>query len=357
MNPARMRHVSSLPALAAFAFAAGLSLSSADARGQTEPPIDAPTPPTPPAPAAASGDAPSAPAPDVVKLKDGSMYRGEIIELVANDHVDIRLTTGAIKRFPMGDVAFAGASPSAAPPAPPPPPPAPPPRPAPTRPTAPVSTEVSVEFTSDTPDTEVYQKDGESVGVGYVFAGRASGVVAMRSKQFKRICGVPCTSSLEPGTYHLAMSKGDHAPVQDDDAVTIDGPSRASAKYTDNSGLRVAGWVTMGVTVFAGTLMMLEAFGTTQSCTPSTQYGSGAYGFTDPGYCSPTPTTNSGLLAAGAVVGIGGMLTGLVLILQHDHVSFRVTPLDSSSIASPLAGYAVERGRAAPQGAALSVTF
>jgi hypothetical protein len=33
---------------------------------------------------------PAAPSADVVRLKDGAMYRGTIVELVPNDHVDIK---------------------------------------------------------------------------------------------------------------------------------------------------------------------------------------------------------------------------------------------------------------------------
>ena len=67
--------------------------------------------------------------PDVVKLRDGSMFRGTIAELVAHDHVDIVLSSGQTRRFPLADVTYAGPSvaPASAPPSPPPPPPPPPP--------------------------------------------------------------------------------------------------------------------------------------------------------------------------------------------------------------------------------------
>ncbi len=340
MTRHRMLRSSILPPLVAAALGAAISLWPADAAAQD--------PPAPPAPAPSAAAAPL-PTPDVIKLKDGSMYRGEIIELVVNDHVDVRLSSGEVKRFPMSDVSFAGASAvREAPPAPPPPPPPPP---------APASTAVHVQFESDTPDTEVYQKDGESVGVGYVFAGRASGVVAMRAKQFKRICGAPCASTLEPGTYHLAMSKGERAPVQDDEAITIDSPSRVTAKYTDNAGVRVAGWVIWGATLAVGTVMVVEAFGTSQNCTGATQIGSGMYGFTDPGSCTSSTTTNAGLLGGGLAVAGVGMIVGLVMALHHDSVTFSVTPWSASAVTPPMGGGALERGHATPEGLALRVQF
>jgi hypothetical protein len=334
-----MSRPSILAPFAAVTFGAAVALWPADAAAQ-----DSPASPVP-APSAAAAPSPT---PDIVKLKDGSMYRGEILELVANDHVDLRVSSGEVKRFPMSDVSFAGAS--AVPEAPPaPPPPTPPPTAA--------STAVRVQFESDTPDTEVYQKDGESVGTGYVFAGRSSGVVAIRAQQFKRVCGAPCASSLEPGTYRLAMSKGERAPVQDHESVTIDGPSRVKAKYTDNTGTRVAGWVVMGASLVAGTVMMVEAFSSSQNCTAATQYGSGMYGFSAPGSCYSTTTTNTGLLAGGGVVMGVGTLVGLVLALQHDNVTFSVTPWSASAVTSPMGGGALERSRATPEGIALRMQF
>jgi hypothetical protein len=105
------------------------------------------------------------------------------------------------------------------------------------------------------------------------------------------------------------------------------------------------------------TVMMVEAFGTTQSCTASTQYGSGPYSFSDPGYCSSVSTTNTGLLAGGAAVLGVGTIVGTILALQHDQVSFSVTPWSASAITSPMGGSALERGHATPQGVALRVTF
>jgi hypothetical protein len=47
--------------------------------------------------------------PDVVKLKDGSLYRGTIVELVAGDHVDLRLPSGETKHWPMATSLMRGA--------------------------------------------------------------------------------------------------------------------------------------------------------------------------------------------------------------------------------------------------------
>jgi hypothetical protein len=39
-----------------------------------------------------------------IQLRDGSMYRGELVELVPNDHMTIKLATGDIKRFAWADL-------------------------------------------------------------------------------------------------------------------------------------------------------------------------------------------------------------------------------------------------------------
>ncbi len=40
----------------------------------------------------------------IVQLLDGSTFRGELVELVAGDHVTIRLPTGELRRFALADV-------------------------------------------------------------------------------------------------------------------------------------------------------------------------------------------------------------------------------------------------------------
>ena len=73
--------------------AIGLALTR-PALGQTAPAQPAPATPSTPL--------------DVVVLQDGSMFRGTISELVANDHVVIILVSGESKRFASSAVRYAG---------------------------------------------------------------------------------------------------------------------------------------------------------------------------------------------------------------------------------------------------------
>ena len=54
-----------------------------------------------------TGGAGSAP-PDIVRLKDGGMVRGTIIELVPNGSVKIQLADGQTRTFAMADTTYAG---------------------------------------------------------------------------------------------------------------------------------------------------------------------------------------------------------------------------------------------------------
>src|SRR4051794_21414836 len=67
-------------------------------------------PPPAPAPSVAPKPAPASPAspPDVVKLKDGSLLRGTIVELKAKEFVQIQLLTGEVRRLGMDQVEYAG---------------------------------------------------------------------------------------------------------------------------------------------------------------------------------------------------------------------------------------------------------
>jgi hypothetical protein len=63
---------------------------------------------TAPSSAPASG-ADAARLPDIIRSKDGSLFRGTIVEMVVNDYVVIVTLTGESRRFALADVSYAGA--------------------------------------------------------------------------------------------------------------------------------------------------------------------------------------------------------------------------------------------------------
>ncbi len=259
------------------------------------------------------------------------MYRGTILELLVDDHVDLRLASGEVKRFRMSDIAYAGpATEPAAAPAPPPslPPPAPPAAPQPPAPRPLVTLEAPparLHFEATTPDVDFHIRTDEATVSGMVWTTRGFGTYAGVAHGYDHICTAPCDATLPAGTHRLALSQGDRSPVEPDQATTITGPATVRGTYVDRRGTRIGGWVLFGASLATMTGLMVASFQTTQNSTDQSFTGS----------CYPTTSINGGLLGAGVAVGIGGSLLSLVFILQHDTATIDVVPLGGAAFALP----------------------
>jgi hypothetical protein len=253
--------------------------------------------------------------PDIVKLKDGSLYRGTIMALVAGDYVEVRLPSGDTKRFAMREVTYAGAASD--------------------QPKSGASAEpavrtlgrqdtksAKVHFESDTPDSNFHIRTGEATLVGW--AGR--GAFTALAHSYDNICAPPCDATLPIGQHRLAFSTRGRAPIEAEDALTIEGPSTVKAAYVDNAGTRVAGLIVYGVSFAVGTMMIVaSAERHTPDCTGQSIARS----------CVDTSApVDGGLLWGGvAVLGLGAIL-GSVLAFQRDHVILEVTPM-AAAVRSP----------------------
>ncbi len=294
-----------------------LALAQDKAPAREMDPLPAPTqsaqpPPPPPA-------APEATPPDIVKLKNGSLYRGTVMELVAGDHVDVRLPSGETKRFPVSDVDYAGAA-SAAPGAAPAPPAAPPPP----RPLVTIDARAAkIHFEATSPDTDFHIRtedvtvEGSGWGWGRGFYGFAS---TAQAKGYAHICAAPCDATMPVGRYRLALSQAGKKPIEPDGPVTIDGPTTVQGKYVSYAGTRGAGWGLFALSLAVGMGIVLYAVANpSQNCSSSANaFGGGG------SFCSPQPDT--GLVTAGTVIGILGPLLSLAFILQHDRAYISTTP-------------------------------
>jgi hypothetical protein len=271
--------------------------------------------------------------PDRVTLKDGSMFRGTILENVVGDHVDLQLANGEVRRFPAADVSYAGPAPQALPA--PPPPPVERPR---------VEAEGNpVHFEATTPDTDFHVRTSEATGLGW--SGR--GMVAVVVKGYDHICPAPCDKTLPSGSYRLALSQGGGTPAEADSPIHIDGPSTVRGTYVSNAGLRVAGWVVMVGSLAVGMGMSFAGLAQKSQDCSAQQYG---------GTCLPTYSTDTGLLYGGVAVMTVGPLASLFLIFQHDHADISVVPLSTGAIRSPLMSRA-EAASPPPQGLAVRLAF
>jgi hypothetical protein len=252
--------------------------------------------------------------PDVVKLKDGSLYRGTIVELIAGDHVDLRLLNGSVKRWAMTEVSYAGeADRSPAPTAPR--------EQAAPRPLVTVdAAEAKIHFESDTPETDLHIRTHDATVTGVGWGGRGAFAYNAVAHSYEHVCAAPCDATLPAGTHRLALSYKGKAPVEPEDAVTLRGPSKVQGTYVDRSGTRVAGWVVVVGSIVAGSALLYASFKTTQDCSLQSITGN----------CESKLDIDGGLVGASTAVYVLGTIVGVVLAVQHDGATIEVTPIDVS---------------------------
>lgn len=275
--------------------------------------------PTSGPPSASAVPAPSAPAadaarlPDIVRLKDGSLFRGTIIEMVSNDYVVIVTLTGESKRLALSDVSYAG--------------------PATKDPLvlgAPTDAEPDEEAgqVEDAEDEEGGDDDGpritvrlrksrlklESNPMGYSFLSREwqalssleGSVTRVETQGFVELCSTPCELRLSPGKHRFALSKPDGRPVVAPSVTIPPGASRLVGTYHDNSGARAIGIALTVLAPLAGTVMVAASGGDEHGPDEGLLYG--------------------GLVTAGVGVGLG---VGLILV--RDTAEIKVERSASSS--------------------------
>jgi hypothetical protein len=127
---------------------------------------------------------------------------------------------------------------------------------------------------------------------------------------YARLCTSPCSVSLPAGTENFALSMEGKSPVSADQVTFPAGESRLVASYTDNGGIRTAGYVVMIGAVVVGAVVI----GTSFHGSDCDQYG----------YCA-TPLDTTQFLVGGAVM-LGGGILGLVLTQFSDSATVRLNP-------------------------------
>jgi hypothetical protein len=253
---------------------------------------------TVPASLAWSGDASAQQAPglgDEVKLKDGSVFRGTITELVPHDHIDLLLPGGKTRRFAAADVSYAG--PAARPSSPP--PPAGPPGP----PTA------NVRVESDQEDVQLFVRAGQIEGVGWGYHG-AIGLVA---RDYAALCTAPCETQMPIGPQRLALSHHGGQVVEAEDPVSVGGPATLRVHYDSRLGVRVAGYIIGVAAAITGIVLIATSYN---------------------GNCNSAATHcqqfNTGQLIAGGVVLIGGAVVGGILSSIGDKANRQLVPMGAA---------------------------
>ncbi len=266
------------------------------------------------APGAQAQEATAASAPgalaDLVKLKDGSLFRGTITALVAGDHVDLLLPSGETRQFAMSEVAYAGPAAAAAPAAPAPVPSSPPVEPAYTV----TGRKVAVHVEADEPGMQLLVKAGQGVvsGGGYSFGGGGF-VYGGRVTDYAVLCSAPCDLGMPAGIHHLALSRASGGVLAVDPPVEIEQASTLKAHIESRKGVRVAGILILTTGIVGG--LVLIGTSTSDQTTCDTGFG-----------CSTAREIDSTRFGAGLAVLTVGTIVGIVMMVTHDKASIEVVP-------------------------------
>lgn len=186
------------------------------------------------------------PAPDVVRLRDGTVLRGTIAER-SPTRVVIVLATGETRTYSADEVEAAGPDVSAGTPIV---------QQSPTivmpLPASPPTARLHVR--SSVPGLALVQLDATAFMP--VFVGRRG---VARFEQFSLVCNAPCDVGVPEGTYQLGVSRGTEDPQRVGAPLDLRGDVTLELGYEDRSGFRIAGWTTLGIGLAAAVGMIIPA--------------------------------------------------------------------------------------------------
>jgi hypothetical protein len=250
--------------------------------------------------AAAQQAAPAAGVSDEVRLKDGSAFRGTITERVPNDHVDLLMPNGQTRRFPMGEVVYAGAAAGGGGGAP--------------EPAITVrANKVDLHVASDQPDVQLLVRVGQSEATGWTYRG----AISLEGRDYAIVCTAPCDAQLPSGLQRLALSQhGDHT-VEADDPIDLRSSSTMYVHYDSRAAVRAVGYVIAAASAITGIVLIFTSIDF--SCSQAQQ---------NAGQCSVVNTTP--LIAGLAVIIVGGIVGGVMAGIS-DHATIQLVPTMSSS--------------------------
>jgi hypothetical protein len=248
--------------------------------------------------------------PDLVRLSNGDLYRGTIIEKVTGDHVTLMLPSGESRRFKMDDVAYAGAADRDQPT----PPAQEPASAAPAAGKVEDSNDAAIRFLSEQAEVRLLLRYGSSTG----YATGARGTVGITAANYKEICTAPCKARLPVGAQRLALALGREGPVELDNSITIKDRMTLRGHFKSNAGERSGGLAVMLIGGLAGSIVL--AFGVAHTGNSCDSFGN----------CSPALQPNGTLILGGSVVMLAGLIAGIAMLAQKDEVS-----IDTGAKASP----------------------
>jgi hypothetical protein len=191
--------------------------------------------------------------PDIVRMKNGGLLRGTIIELAPGETVTVMTVDGQTRQIPMAEVSYAGPAGNESPPQP-----------------AAVSPQASpppslqapssqLQLRASEPGITFHVKRGMTQGFGSGWiSGRHGGhaLIAVNLTNYELLCTAPCTTSLPPGSYELGLSQGAGRVVAAN-TVTLVGNEALHGEYVSNQRLRIGTLAVSVALVVGGTFLLL----------------------------------------------------------------------------------------------------
>jgi hypothetical protein len=253
------------------------ALHSSRALAQETTPVSEPADAPPSADATASEPAASEPeavAPkaegkDVVRLKNGGLVRGTIVELLPGESVTITTALGKTREFAMSEVSYAGPAANESEPA--------------AKPKAKgrVFASRSREENSEEaprPYVTVHAEEarlaleGEPTNVIFYRQGASAVAGGVTAQGYERLCAAPCEISMPAGVESLALGVEKSKPVEADPIDIPAGNHRIVGRYSDRTPVRVIGWVSLVAAPLVGGLIMMQTR-ERENCTESSFSG------------------------------------------------------------------------------------
>ncbi len=157
----------------------------------------------------------------VVKLKNGDMARGTLVELTKNDHVTLQLASGESRTYPWADVE--SVTPIAAPPPPPPPTVTvapPPPEPG-----------AMVHLVADDDAARLSKLAGTDSTTAQVGMTQ----VSLEVEVYDALCRAPCDKQIRPGLYRISgknLIPSDDFEVPASGAIQVDAHMAGKGRLT-----------------------------------------------------------------------------------------------------------------------------
>lgn len=287
---------------------------------------------------AQAGPLPSQPQ-DVVRLKNGGVLRGTIVELAPGDSVTILLATGETRKVLLTETTYAGPQSAA--------------QASSARATGDGGgrTDVRPYATIQTRGAQL-KLLGSEKDVTFHLQTAEAHAPGIQAQGFSRLCTAPCGVEVPEGVHRFGLSRpsGDVAAGGDD--VSVHDGDTVRGTYDSRQGLRTFGIALIPISIGAGVGMFALAFSSSlESCTttPADMFSP----------ANTTCTPNTAFLLLAPVVAIGGGITGFVIAHAKDGATFEVIPASGAASlpgALPGARRATE-GREPVPGAAVRWRF